>query len=82
MAQCQAGVIRNTDGTAVVRVTLPDGRMRNLFFDRTGAVGADVSQADGPDVQGFKVEKVEDLYKIALGKKERYEVPEALIVGG
>lgn len=82
MAQCQAGVIRNTDGTAVVKVSLPDGRTRSLFFDRSGAKGSDVSAADGPDVQGFKVEKVEDLYKIALGKKERYEVPEALIVGG
>ncbi len=82
MAQCQAGVIRNADGTAVVRVTLPDGRMRNLFFDRTGAVGSDVSEADGADAQGFKAEKIEDLYKIALGRKERYEVPEALIIGG
>ena len=82
MRQCEAGVIRNADGTAVVRVKWPDGRSRNLFFDRTGAVGADVSQADGPDAQGFKVEKVEDLYKIALGTKERYEVPEALVVGG
>ncbi|HRL07608.1 MAG TPA: hypothetical protein PL098_12930 [Brevundimonas diminuta] len=82
MAQCQAGVIRNADGTAVVRVTLPDGRMRNLFFDRTGAVDSDVSEADGADAQGFKAEKIEDLYKIALGRKERYEVPEALIIGG
>ena len=82
MAQCQAGVIRNTDGTAVVKVSLPDGRTRSLFFDRSGAKGSDVSAADGVEAQGFKTEKVGDLYKIALGSKERYELPEALIVGG
>ena len=81
MGQCEAGVIRNTDGTAVVRVSWPDGRSRNLFFDQTGATGADISEADGPHVRPFKVEKVDDLYKIALGTQERYEVPEVLVVG-
>lgn len=82
MGQCDAGVIRNTDGSAVVKVSLPDGRTRSLFFDRTGAVGSDVSQADGAAAQGFRVEKVGDLYKIFLGSTERYEAPEALVVGG
>lgn len=82
MGQCDAGVIRNTDGSAVVKVSLPGGRTRSLFFDRSGAKGSDVSAAEGVEAQGFKTERVGDLYKIALGSKERYELPEALVVGG
>jgi hypothetical protein len=79
MTQCDFGVARAGGGTASVVVTKPDGRKRTIFFEKGKAIGADLSQADG-DVT-FRVTKDADLFKIQAGR-ERYEMPEAVIVGG
>jgi hypothetical protein len=79
MGQCDFGVARAGGGTAVVSVTLPDGRKRMLMFSKGAAVGADLSQADGN--MKFTASKQADLFKIKAGN-ERYELPEAVIFGG
>ncbi|MBK6601626.1 MAG: hypothetical protein IPG28_08730 [Betaproteobacteria bacterium] len=79
MVQCDFGVARAGVGSAVVSVTLPDGRKRMIMFEKGRATGADLSQADGD--MSFSAKKEADLYTIRAGK-ERYEIPEALISGG
>lgn len=79
MSQCDFGVARAGAGTAVLAVTMPDGRKRMLMFSQGKATGADLSQADGD--MTFRATKEADLFKIQAGK-ERYEVPEAAITGG
>jgi hypothetical protein len=79
MGQCDFGVARVGAGTAVVIVTLFDGRKRMLMFSKGKAVGADLSQADGD--MSFRATKEADLFMIRAGK-ERYELPEAVIFGG
>jgi hypothetical protein len=79
MGQCDFGVARAGGGTAAVVVTRPDGRKRFIFFEKGKATGADLSQADGN--MAFRASKQADLYVIQAGD-ERYEIPEAVIVGG
>lgn len=79
MGQCPFTVERQGQGTAMVKVTLPDGRMRVIFFEKGKATGADLSQADGD--MTFKATKEADLFMIRAGK-ERYEIPEAAVFGG
>jgi hypothetical protein len=79
MGQCPFTVEREGKGSAMVKVTRPDGRMRVVFFEKGKATGADLSQADGN--MTFKAIKKADLFKIQAGK-ERYEIPEAVVFGG
>ncbi|WP_380872238.1 hypothetical protein ACFB49_31810 [Sphingomonas sp. DBB INV C78] len=81
--RCQAGVVRKTDGSADLTVTWPDKRTRTLFFDaKTNVSGADTSQADGSAKYAVKgIRKAPDLIIVTIGP-ERYEIPDALIVGG
>ena len=79
MGQCPFTVSREGQGTAIVSVTLPDGRKRAIFFEKGKATGADLSQADG-DLT-FRATKEADLFKIQAGN-ERYEIPEAAVFGG
>ena len=79
MGQCPFTVSREGQGTAIVSVTLPDGRKRAIFFEKGKATGADLSQADGN--MKFKASKKGDLFKIQAGN-ERYEIPEAVVFGG
>lgn len=79
MGFCDFGVARVGGGTAVVAVTLPDGRQRMLMFSNGKFTGADLSQAVGDKT--FRATKEADLFKIQTGK-ERYEMPEAVITGG
>ena len=79
MGQCPFTVSREGQGTAIVSVTLPDGRKRAIFFEKGKATGADLSQADGN--MKFKASKQGDLFKIQAGN-ERYEIPEAAVFGG
>lgn len=79
MGQCPFTVQREGQGSAMLTVTLPDGRKRVLFFEKGKATGADLSQADGD--MTFKATKEADLFKIRAGH-ERYEVPEAAVFGG
>lgn len=79
MGLCDFGVARHGGGYATVVVTRPDGSKRALFFRRGIATGADTSQADGyPD---FRADKESDLHKVRVGT-ERYEIPDAVVLGG
>jgi hypothetical protein len=75
---CPYGVSRRGNGSANVTVKKPDGRSRVIFFEKGKATGADTSQADPG---AFSASKEGDLFIIRIGK-ERYEIPEAVIVGG
>jgi len=76
---CDFGVARAGGGYATVVVTKPDGTKRAIFFRRGVAISADTSEADG--YGEFSVEKDRDLNLIRVGD-ERYEIPDAVVMGG
>lgn len=79
MGPCDFGVARAGGGFATVVVTKPDGVKRGLYFANGKFLGADTSEADGyPKTSG---RKEADLHFIRVGD-ERYEVPDAVILGG
>jgi len=79
MMQCPFGVARAGGGYATVVIQKPDGRTRTIFFRMGRPIGADTSQADGyPE---FGVSKESDLHLIRIGE-ERYEIPDAVVLGG
>ena len=79
MGQCEFGVARAGGGYATVVVKRPDGRQRIIFFRMGRPIGADTSQADGyPE---FRATKEGDLNLIRIGE-ERYEIPDAVVLGG
>jgi hypothetical protein len=77
--QCKFGVARAGGGYATVVITRPDGRTRAIFFRMGIPVGADTSQADG--YGELKAGKESDLNLIRVGN-ERYEIPDAVVLGG
>jgi hypothetical protein len=75
-SRCQAFVIRRADDSATVVVTNPEGRKRQFLFVRGQAMASD--QADPLTVQ-----RRGDLSLLTLGDNlERYEIVDALVVGG
>lgn len=79
MGQCEFGVARAGGGYATVVVRHPDGFARAIFFRMGRPLGADTSQADG--YPAFRAEKESDLNIIRVGD-ERYEIPDAVVLGG
>jgi hypothetical protein len=79
MSECNFGVARTGGGYATVVVSRPDGRQRAIFFRMGIPIGADTSQADGYPL--FSADKEGDLHSIRVGE-ERYEIPDAAILGG
>ena len=79
LGQCAFGVARAGGGYATVVVTRPDGRQRAIFFRMGRPLGADTSQADG--YLEFRASKEGDLNLIRIGD-ERYEIPDAVVLGG
>ena len=79
MAQCDFGVARAGGGYATVVVTLPDALKLAIFFRNGVPIGADTSEADG--YHEFRVTKESDLNLIRVGP-ERYEIPDAVVLGG
>lgn len=79
MTRCEFGVARGGGGDATIVITKPDGVTRAIFFRRGKAVGADTSQADG--YGEFRVSREGDLNLIRVGA-ERYEIPDAAVLGG
>jgi hypothetical protein len=75
---CLFGVKREGKGSGIVTVTKPDGRTRAIFFENGEATGYDVNKADPGK---FSAERQGDLSIIRIGE-ERYEIPEAVILGG
>jgi heat shock protein HslJ len=79
MGQCEFGVARAGGGYSTVVVKRPDGRQRIIFFRMGRPIGADTSQADGyPELRATKEG---DLNLIRIGD-ERYEIPNAVVLGG
>lgn len=79
MVQCEFSVARSGGGYATVVIRKPDGKSRAIFFRMGQPIGADTSQADGyPD---FQATKENDLHLIRIGR-ERYEIPDAVVLGG
>jgi len=79
MTQCEFGVARAGGGYAWVVVKKPDGRTRGLYFRMGRPVGADTSEADYPGE--FSATREADLNIIRVGT-ERYEIPDAVVLGG
>jgi hypothetical protein len=79
MGQCEFGVARAGGGYATVVIKKPNGRTRAIFFRMGKPIGADTSQADG--YAEFRATKESDLHLIRVGN-ERYEIPDAVILGG
>jgi hypothetical protein len=76
---CSFGVTRKGNGSGIVTVKKPDGRTRAIFFDNGKATGYDQNQSD-PGGR-FSATKQSDLNIISIGQ-ERYEIPDAVILGG
>jgi hypothetical protein len=79
MTRCDFGVARAGGGDATVVLTRPDGDKRAIFFRNGNPIGADTSEADG--YHELSVTKEADLHLIRVGP-ERYEIPDAVILGG
>ncbi|MGA7964287.1 MAG: META domain-containing protein [Gammaproteobacteria bacterium] len=79
MMQCEFGVARAGGGYATVVIKKPDGRTRAIFFRMGKPIGADTSQANG--YAEFRTTKENDLHLIQVGN-ERYEIPDAVVLGG
>ncbi len=76
---CPFGVARAGGGYATVVVTRSDGRTRAIFFRMGRPIGTDTSEADGRGP--FRATKEADLHRIEVGE-ERYEIPDAVVLGG
>jgi len=78
MTQCPFGVARAGGGDATVVVTRPDGRTRAIYFSLGSPIGADTSEADPGE---FSATRSNDLSTVQIGD-ERYELPDAIVLGG
>ncbi len=76
---CRFAVARAGGGYATVVVDRPDGGKRAIFFRLGIPIGADTSEADG--YHDFRSTQEGDLHLIRVGP-ERYEIPDAVILGG
>jgi len=67
MRQCAFEVAREGGGNATVKVSLPSGKTRFIYFEKGKALGADLSQADGD--MTFRSSKQGDVFKIQAGRR-------------
>ena len=75
-AWCKASVIRRANNSGTVVVTNPEGQKRQFLFVNGKAVASD-------QTENLLVQRRGDLSVIRLGENgERYEIPDALVVGG
>ena len=79
MIQCEFGVARSGGGYATMVVKAGEGHSRVIFFRMGRPVGTDASEAGG-DTR-FRASRESDLHKVLVGN-ERYEIPDAVILGG
>ena len=79
MGRCEFGVARAGGGYATVVVKEPDGITRAIYFRMGKPIGANTGQPDGyPE---FRATRERDLNLIRVGD-ERYEIPDAVVLGG
>jgi hypothetical protein len=79
MTDCEFGVARAGGGYATVVVKRSGNRTRAVFFRLGRPIGADASEAEGS--KPFRATKEADLNLIRVGD-ERYEIPDAVVLGG
>ena len=79
MGQCSFGVVRRGDGSGSITVFWHEGGNRVLFFEDGTPMAFDRSEADG-DAQ-MTVGKEADLFYVRIGD-QRFEIPEAVFLGG
>ena len=80
MASCKFSVARSGGGYATVVIhRLTATKMRSIYFRMGKPIGADGSQAEG--FGAFSAKKEADLNFISVGD-ERYEIPDAVVLGG
>ena len=76
VAWCKAFVIRRANNSATVVVTNPEGQKRQFLFVNGKAVASDQPEQ-------LMVQKRGDVSLLSLGENfERYEIVDALVVGG
>ncbi|MEX0284330.1 MAG: hypothetical protein AB3N23_06935 [Paracoccaceae bacterium] len=68
LTSCPAELVRRDDGKVSVRVLMPGGRTRLLYFE-----GGELTSADTTDKVRGKVQG--GTYFIFVGESERFEVP-------
>jgi hypothetical protein len=75
-ASCKASVIRRANNSGTVVVTNPEGQKRQFLFVKGKAVASDQPEK-------LTVQRRGDVSVLALGENfERYEIVDALVVGG
>jgi hypothetical protein len=78
---CDAGVVRGTGTGTYVEVTLPDGRTRTIFFNSDGSfLSFSTAEADGTAAMAIGSSREGDTTIATLGT-ERYEIPDAFVMG-
>ena len=74
--RCKASVIRRANNSATVVVTNPEGQKRQFLFVQGKAVVSDQPET-------LSVQRRGDVSVLLLGENfERYEIVDALVVGG
>jgi hypothetical protein len=78
---CDAGVVRGTETGTYVEVALPDGRKRTIFFNADGSfLSFSTAEADGTAAMPIGSSRQGDTTIATLGT-ERYEIPDAFVMG-
>lgn len=78
---CDAGVVRGTETGTYVEVSLADGRKRTIFFNTDGSfLSFSTAEADGTAAMQIGSSRDGDTTIATLGA-ERYEVPDAFVMG-
>jgi len=79
MGSCRFGVRREGGGSGSITVFWPDGGNRVIFFSKGAPSRYDESEADGG--ARMTVHREADLFRVRIGD-QRFEIPEAALVGG
>lgn len=78
---CEAGVVRGTETGTYVDVKLPDGGQRTIFFNADGSfLSFSTAEADGTAAMESSASREGDATIAILGT-ERYEIPDAFVLG-
>ncbi len=78
---CDAGVVRGLDTGPYVEMSLADGRKRTIFFNPDGRfLTFSTAEADGTAALPIESRREGDVTVATLGS-ERYEIPDALVLG-
>lgn len=79
LSNCRFGVVRERHGSGWVKIFWHDAGNRVIFFEGGRPVRYDQSEADGE--AKMQVSKTSDLFSVTIGS-QRFEFPEAVLVGG